>query len=430
MNLQKNTKKDLNSSLQISAAYDTLSLEDMRKVYTMKENELLLSSYTFPKVPSSDGYYHIYVADTSKKSGRKQLKDQTIGGLKEKVLLHEKGISGRSRKTFKDVYEITKEKKLLYIKSAEKKISAENTILRTDSDYRRFFSNTDFEKMFIDDITHKDIEAICLANLMKYSLRKKAFDSLRAILNSVFTLAYREYWINDNMYLRVDFKSFRNMFVESTPTSERVHSDDEVSAIIKELHRKQLSRPKYSSVWALELQILMGTRRGELPPFRWCDITENGINITQEQLTRGNDFIIVPHTKTNKDRIFPLSEDIKDFLERLKAMQDKYYPNSKYLFPAKNKYGVITNRAVYSVYRGICQKLGIEIQKDVIRGPHSFRRNAITDVINATNGNSILAAALFDNSPEVAKSNYFTGVNLAFAKEILDSRNLLSTSNH
>ena len=62
-------------------------------------------------------------------------------------------------------------------------------------------------------------------------------------------------------------------------------------------------------------------------------------------------------------------------------MQDNYYPNSKYLFPADTDNGVITNRAVYFVYQGICEKLGIEISRDSVKGPHSFRRNAIFEVI-------------------------------------------------
>lgn len=110
-------------------------------------------------------------------------------------------------------------------------------------------------------------------------------------------------------------------------------------------------------------------------------------------------------------------------------MQDKYYPNSEYLFPSNSKNGVITNRAVYYVYQGICEKLGIEISKDIIRGPHSFRRNAITSVVNATNGNITLASSLFGNSPKVAKKNYYTGINISKATEILNSRNLVTNGN-
>ena len=182
---------------------DNLSLEDMRKLYEMKENEILLSNYNFPSHPSSDGYYHIYVSDDTKKSGRKAIKSKTIKGLQEKVILHEKSASGSARKRFKDVFKIVLSNKLLYIKSTEKLISAKNTVIRTESDYRRYFSGTEFEKKFIDEITKKDVENICLLNLQRYEMRKKAFASLRGILKSVFDYAFSEYLINDNIYNRV-----------------------------------------------------------------------------------------------------------------------------------------------------------------------------------------------------------------------------------
>lgn len=242
--------------------------------------------------------------------------------------------------------------------------------------------------------------------------------------------ALHEYWVDENPCSRIDFRIYNNMLVESINVKYRVHSDSELNAILDELHMKQLKNPKLSSAWALELQILMGARRGELPPLRWSDITQLGIEITQEQLTYGNEFVIVSHTKTNRDRLFPLTQDIENFLMRLKSMHEKYYPNSMYLFPANTQNGVITNRAVYSVYRKICQKLNIAIQEDVIRGPHSFRRNAITSVVNSPNGNMELASSLFGNSPKVAKSNYFTGIDMNNAIEVLNYRTLIATGNH
>lgn len=351
-------------------------------------------------------------------------KPKTLLGLQEKVILHEKGIHGTSRKKFKDIFKIVLENKLQYIKTDDKMISAKNTCTKIDSEYRRYFSKSDFEKKYIDEITKKDIENICFSNLKKYDMRKKAFASMRGILKSVFDYAYSEYLINDNVYQRVDFRKFNDMLIPEVPTEERAHSQKEVTAIIQELHRKQKSRPKYTSVWAMEMQILMGLRRGEIPPLTWDDVSDTQICISKEQLTSGNDFIVVSHTKNYKNRYFPITNDLKDFLERLKAMQDKYYPNSKYLFPANNKNGIITNRAVYFVYQGICQTLNIEKKEGIIMGPHSFRRNAITDVVNATNGNIIMASSLFGNTPDVAKQNYYTGANLEKAKEILDSRKL------
>ena len=212
------------------------------------------------------------------------------------------------------------------------------------------------------------------------------------------------------------------MFAEDVPVEKRVHTDEEVSAILDEIHRKQVATPYYSSIWALELQILMGLRRGEVPPLEWADVSDTCITINKEQLTCGNEFIVVSHTKNYKDRYFPITNDIRRFLKRLKEMQDTYYPNSQYLFPCNTDSGIITNRAVYFMYQGICQKLGIEVTQEAVKGPHSFRRNAITDVVNSTNGNIIMASQLFGNSPDVAMQNYYTGIDLNLAETVLNQR--------
>lgn len=302
-------------SLQIDTICDNFSLEELSEFYKMKQ---ILSKYNFPQVPSSDGYYHIYVKDTSKKTGRKAVKDKTLDGLKAKVLAYEHETMAQAKKTFKKVYELSQERKLSLVKSAEKRISMENTITRTNSDYKRFFDGTSFEKKNISDITLKDIENVIEYNLTRYDLHKKALDNMRAILNTVFKYALHEYWVDENPCSRIDFRIYGNMLVESTNVKYRVHSDSELNAILDELHMKQLKNPKLSSAWALELQILMGARRGELPPLRWSDITQLGIEITQEQLTYGNEFVIVSHTKTNRDRLFPINSGYRKFSYALK----------------------------------------------------------------------------------------------------------------
>ena len=66
----------------------------------------------------------------------------------------------------------------------------------------------------------------------------------------------------------------------------------------------------------------------------------------------------------------------------------------------------------------------IKISRAEIKGTHSFRRNAITDVVNSTGGNVVLASKLFGNSPEVACKNYYTGIDLNEALEALNNRKL------
>lgn len=138
----------INELLLNEINHGNLSCEDARKMYEMIEQEEIIKSYTFPTKPSSDGYYHIYVKDSTVKSGRRQFKSKTLDDLKEKVYQYEKGTKGTVRKTFRDVFEIVQSQKLEYVKSKEKRLSVENTIIRTRSDYRRFFEGTDFEDKY------------------------------------------------------------------------------------------------------------------------------------------------------------------------------------------------------------------------------------------------------------------------------------------
>jgi len=420
------------NELNNQISYDTITREDARKLYMLKEKEFALSKYTFPTNIGKDGYYRIWVADTSKKAGRKQLTAKTIEELKDKVYQFEKGYYGSARKTFRDVFFIVQEQKIKYIKNPEKLLSAQNTIGRNKTEYKRFFQDTEFEKMFIDEISKRDVEEIVRFNLDRYSLKKKAFSSLRGIMFSVFSFAYEEYWISDNVYTRINFKKFDNMLEEDVPIEIRVHSQNDVSRIMEYLHNHQKKKPYYIPAYALELQIIAGMRRGELPPLKWdTSITDEFILINAEQLTvkrNGGNIkehcVIVQHTKTHRNRKFPRTDAVNDLLERLYFVHERYYPKSRYLFPADNENGVITNNTVYNFYRRVLKKLSIEVDADIIKGTHSFRRNAITDVVNATNGNIIMASQLFGNSPEVAKKNYYTNIDFASALSALNNRKL------
>ena len=408
--------------------YDKMTLRDARELYMYIEKKQILERYSFPKIPGKDGYFRIYVTDSTKKTGRRQLFAKTLHELEEKVYEHEKGKDGRTRKTFKDVYEVVLEDKLRYIKDPERIVSRQNSICVYRSSYKRFFEGTEFEKMFIDTITKKDVEDIIYYNLERYSLREKALKEVKGILKAAFSLAYEEYWVKDNVFERINFKKFSGMLARDVDIDKRVHSSEDLKRILDAVHEHEETHPDYMPAYALEMQILTGARRGEIPPLRRSDISKSCVSFTREQLTvkgtKGTPsrFVIVEHTKTYKDRLFPRTSTLNEFLERLYKVLDEYHPDSGFLFPADTENGAITNYMVYQFYSRICKKLGIRISRDEIKGTHSFRRNAITDVVNASGGNLILAAELFGNSPEIAKKNYYTGINKEEALEVLNKR--------
>jgi len=416
--------------------YDTISLKEAHELLLMKQREHILSSFTFPTKPGKDGYYFIWVPDPVKKSGRRHLAAKSVDALKDKVydfVTHAPELKV-SRK-FNEVFEAANDSQLDLITKESASLSKKNTILRNRSEYKRYFSETDFENYFIDDITAQDIKDIVTYNLRRYKMKRKALSSLKAIINLTFIYAMDMGWLNANPNITVDYKKFSGMLVDDTPISQRVHSEDELMAILTECHEKQEKRPTYFPAYALELQILLGMRRGEVPPLLWSDVSDNSLFIHREQLTVKKDkdtpehFAIVEHTKTHVNREYPMTEDLKDFLTRLKAAHDRLPASQKsdFLFPAKSELGCITNNTVYNFYRRLCQKLNIQISQDCIKGTHSFRRNAITDTLALNGGDAVQAALIYGNSPQVIFSNYLTGTDMNKAKEVLNKRNLLNT---
>jgi integrase len=413
--------------------YDKINNEGVRDIYMKKEKEYTLSKYKFPTRTGKDGYFRIYVTDSTKASGRKQIAAKTVSELMDKVYDYEKSMAdGKAEKSFSHIFEIVQAEKLKYVKNPEKRLSVQNTIGRNRTEYKRYFGGTEFEKMHIDRITKADIEDVIYMNLTRYSLRRKGFASMMSILRNVFDYAYQEYLIQDNIFKRINFKKYDGLIEADVPIENRVHSDEDLKRIINYIHDYQKKKPYYLPAYALELQIIMGLRRGEVPPLMYSDIHgDEYIEISKEQLTvkkNGGDikeyYAIVNHTKTYKNRKFPMTDDLKDFFVRYNRIRSKIFPKSQYLFPCDNENGVITNSVVYQFYYRMCNKLDIEVCKQFIKGTHSFRRNAITDVVNNTNGNIILASQLFGNSPEVAQKNYFTGINMHIAMEALNKRKM------
>ncbi|MCI6164007.1 MAG: tyrosine-type recombinase/integrase [Lachnospira sp.] len=429
MNKKNITQEQLNILLNTISS-SNIKLDDVLQQANDMIKKEVLKQHKYPiTYGKGDGRWHTYIPDESKPKKRKSVAKRNKEDLENYLIefYTKQNETSNQKNTFKELFQIVQENKLLLIKTDEKLISAKNTQLKNSSDYKRYFSDTDFENKPIDTITKKDIENICLMNLQRYDMKKKAFASIRGILKSVFDYAYSEYLIIDNVFLRVNFKQFENMFISAVPIQKRIHSNDEINSFIAELHRRQQNRPMYSSVWAMELQILIGLRRGEIPALTWDKVSENGILICQEQLTTSdNHFVIVNHTKTYKDRLFPLTDDLKDFLARLKQMHDTYYPNSIYLFPNRENTAPITNRAVYLVYRNVCQKLGISKEKGIIKGPHSFRRNVVNSLVKSSGGNIYVASALLGHSPQVAEKNYFTGIDIDTAQAIANQRHLIT----
>lgn len=402
-----------------------ITMDDVRLVRDMMRRTEILEKYHFPTKPSSDGYYHIQIKDETRKTGRRQIKARTLEELQDKVIKAESTLyNNESEATFEDIFKIVESKKLEHVVDPEKRLSRQNTVHRDKCEFKRYFGDTKFASCLITDIAKKDIEKILWDNLKSKNMREKAFRSMCGILNQVFAYAYNEHLIQDNPYSRIDHKIFRDGIMPDSKPVEKVYHNDEQVKLIDAMHKDQKNRPWYMPAWAAEFQALIGGRSAEITPLEWSDITDNTIMIYKQQLIdeESRKCMVVKHTKNNRDRVFPLTKEIREFLVRLKAVHDEYYPDSPYLFPYDSESGRLSYTVVGSYFSKLQRKNKIPKKPGAKRGLHSFRRCGITKVINSVGGSPIMAAEIYGNSPEVAIKNYYCGVDMETARKILESQ--------
>ncbi len=393
----------------------------------------ILGSYnfTFPNGPcKSDGCYHLHLHNAEGKTISRTVKAKTIEELKDKIYKYHKDMLPSSL-TFAEMFQKAQQDVFRYVKqNSDAYHSKLNSFNRRQQLFDRFITGTSWEKKKITTFTVQDIDDLILYNLQRYDLRTRALSSLKSIIRMTFDYAISHGCIKYNPYPDLDSRRYRDLLVPDAPVRERGYTEDELNRILNYLHQKEESDPRCTTSWALELVVICALRRGEVPPLRLEDIQwgrQPGLYLHRTLLeVRNTDsdnkigYYPVEHTKTHKDRLYPMSDQLKEFLDRYLPIRNAHYPTSPFLFPARrwdNKNhrweegGMITDQTIPSFYSRMCTQLGIKRDSSCIRGTHAFRRNAITDTMVASGGNIDLTAQIFGNSPETIRKAYLLDMN-------------------
>lgn len=399
--------------------------EALAKLKYMKRREEVLQNCKFPVKKCKDGYYYFKAKDINSKNGRRTFKAKSLNELKDKVYEFMEG-HPKDGFTFKEIFFKAEQARLDSKKRyAEKYLSAQSTNRRHVSDYKRFFDGEKIENKPISKITMDDIATLVESTIAKKDMKKKSFSNFIAIIREVYNYAVWHGFIlqEHNICNQIDFSAYFDNLPDITPASDRYFTDAEIGIILNELKEYHKCKPDYMPAYALELHIMAGLRRGEVPPLMRSDIYYDNENefmqlyIHKEQIIERipsdkpnkkykEKNVIVNHTKTDKNRYIPLNTEMESYIKRLLEVVDTYYPGSMYLFPANNETGTITNNSVYNLLRRILKKHNIPISREFIRGTHSFRRNVTTELLNVSNGNELLVSDIMGNSPEVIRKNY------------------------
>lgn len=391
----------------------------------------LLSEYDFDTLkPDAKGLYRISVKDPKSPSGKKRLYAKNIDNLKEKVYQHMKDVPGsKANQTFKFVFEEAQRYELTNT-TPERQISRNNTVSRNNSFYKRYFEGTDFENMPVSLISVRDLDTFIRETMKKFRFTRSSRNALRTIINLVFKRALYMDWIDTNNAAKLIWKDYDRFLYATAPISKRAYSDEEISRMIALDRERQKKDPAFITPYAHEFQTITAFRRGEICPLLWEDVDfERGVIYVHRELLddrlNKHEQCIVEYTKTHKEREYPIADQEEEFLQKLLLVHEQYYPDSPFLFPADTPNGCISVQAVMGYHRKLCDKLNIPMSNEYRRGPHAFRRTRITDVVNATGGNVVLAALMYGNSPETIRKNYYTQDSIEHQRAALNLRKVL-----
>jgi integrase len=387
-------------------------VQEMEKM--QKENEIRkVYPSKLPSAPSADGYYHIQIPDETRPNGRRHLKAKTKEDLMEKIVQHflDEKPNPSSIYSVKSVFEEKEKERLATTKDPNKKMSAANTYKRNLRDFNRFVGETAFAAKDIRKLSRTDINNFVRFTISSNEFNKSAVKQFRSLLSSIFTYAQCMGYTDIDPSKCVNWRTYIENAVETADPSERCYDDSEVSAIYQSVREHECSHPENASFWAYEFTLLVGTRRGEVPPLCWDDINFEkrfiSFNKSLIETQKGEPSFIKSKTKNGKKRTFPMDSYIVDFLKRLRANNEIYHPDSPFLFPNENLTPpCISITAVISIHYQICRELGITVDKAMMKGPHSLRRNAISGYMTTSTGNKEVAALLYGNSPRAITEHY------------------------
>ncbi len=207
---------------------------------------------------------------------------------------------------------------------------------------------------FIDEIKPSDVHSVIFDSgigISSYTQR-----GLLKIVKRVFNLA-----IEEAVLIRNPAVGIR---VRCADANQGVLNRNEIEILLREARRTE---HRFFPHWTLAL--LTGMRSGELHSLRWTDVdvVTGKINISKAW-TRYNG---EGPTKTAKNRVYPISNECRKFLEELRASFTK---DSEFVLPRLWEW---TQGDQAKVLKSFCEELGITPVRF-----HDLRATFITQMLN------------------------------------------------
>lgn len=344
-----------------------------------------MSQHTYSVWYGSDGYWKTYVKYCGK---RKLLKKKSMEDLEDEIIKH----IDSTETNFKYCYE-------QWVKRQEMVGRSPNSIVKYESDYRRFFGGSEFEQMPIEDITEVDIFSHLSNRVVEKDIPYRALKDVFCHMRGTFEKAKRARLIPENPCEYVDLEMLKSKCKEEKRKTARERT---VTNQEKNILLGTIGNTDNICFVCIEFSMYTGMRVGEIAGLQWSDIDYDNNTITirhSQKINRQTNEYYLSDCKNHKIRLFPLTSEIKDVLDKAKKLEMKMGCVSGYVFCDND--GPIKNARISNAARRVTRRKEFESPKCV----YSFRRTLNSNM--KMNGvPTAVASQLLGHTERVNESNY------------------------
>ena len=281
---------------------------------------------------------------------------------------------------------------------------SDNTILKYESDYRRFYEGYPLEEIDIRDIDEEILSRHFVQVLEEKQIPWRAFKDIMGYTKGTFEKAVREKIIPSNPFCYLDLELFKKYcyIPPVKTTTQRTLTENDTHILMDRIRNPRANNVNRICCFAIEMALYTGMRVGELAALMWDDIIfqENLMLIRRsEKFNRATKESTISITKTGKERVFPLTKEIIELLERVKNYEKQQGWFGEFIF--QDAEGRVTKSKISDAMRNHT----MSDDYSGIKSIHAIRRT-INSKMRCNGVSATVASSLIGNSERVNDRNY------------------------
>lgn len=363
------------------------------QIQKMVEKQNILSKHPYKIWLATDGYWKTKVKESDGKL--RLIKKKNKSDLEDAIIKHAEQLS--QKQTFKDRFDI-------WVKRQKDCGRSNNTIVKYEADYKRFFAGYPFEQLDITKIDEETLSKHILQVLADKQLRWRAFKDIMGYTTGVFEKARRDRVINENPMEYIDIPIYKKYcyIAPVKTTKERTLSVQDIQLLLSKLRNPPAHNTNRICCFAIEMALYTGMRVGELTALTWDDFNfEEGIILIRhsERYDRKTKTSIISATKNGKERIYPILDEIKDLLSRIESFEKARGWYGEYVFQDAN--GRLSKQKISDSTRN----LTMSDEFTSIKSIHAIRRTLNSQLRN-DGMSAMMASSLLGHTERVNNTNY------------------------